>query len=83
MRKLETFFFRYFSFETLNTKDSWVRYTWAAILTSLAMIACILNATTGKGQILILIFITLFTIFALLWILVFFYHNWRIKNKLP
>ena len=83
MKKLEEFWFRIFSEKTINTKDWWVRYVVWAILAFPFVVGVIINATHHfKGGIgWILVGCGMMVIFAVIWITVYYYHNWRIKKE--
>jgi len=83
MRKLEQFFFRYFSTSTLYAEDAWVR--WAPYSAMMALVAGgIFSESLGApilAKILFFSFAGIFTTFGILWIIVWFYHNWRIRHE--
>jgi uncharacterized membrane protein YesL len=83
MRKLEEFWFRYFSQATEYTKDNWLRMTVAGVMLLTTLLGVIFD-TFGYprlAKVSFLLFSLEMIIFALLWITVFFYHNWRIKHE--
>ncbi len=81
MKKLEQFWFRYYSQATVNNdNDNWLRYVTAIVLFIPAAIAVILDVLGGNGTIPIIIFILLMVLFSITWIVVYFYHNWRIRH---
>jgi hypothetical protein len=79
MRKLEEFWFRYFSESTLNTKDCWVRYVVALILAFPYIVGILLDILGMDYTIPVLIGVVLMVCFAALWITVWFYHENRLK----
>lgn len=82
MRKLEELWFRFFSENTANTKDWWVRYLVWGILATPAIIGVIVNEVKGNNAGLpwIYVFAGMLLVFAIVWIIVYYYHNWRIKH---
>lgn len=82
MKKLEELWFRFFSESTLNSKDWWVRYVVWFIIALPMIIGVIINATHNfKGGLGWLLFgLGLLIVFAIVWIVVFYYHKWRIKH---
>jgi hypothetical protein len=81
MRKIEQFWFKYFSYSTRNSEDCWLRYMVYLILFIPSAIGVGLDILGKNGLIWIYIFCGLLIIFAIPWIIIFFYHNWRIKNR--
>jgi hypothetical protein len=81
MKKLEIFFFRYFSQETFGNKDGWVRNVVAIIMFIPFLTAFTLTVIGKNAKIPTYIFMGLLVPFAVLWIIVWFYHNYRIKHK--
>jgi Na+/melibiose symporter-like transporter len=83
MRKLEEFWFRIFSEKTANIKDWWARYVVWTILATPFIIGVIINLVLGgsKGIGWVLVGCGIMVVFAIIWITVFFYHNWRIKKE--
>jgi uncharacterized membrane protein YhaH (DUF805 family) len=81
MRKLEQWWFRYFSYATKDNDDAWVRWLVMFILCVPCTIGCVLNLTHGKGQTWILISFFMLIAFAIPWITVYFYHNYRIRKE--
>jgi hypothetical protein len=83
MRRLEEIWFRYFSQDTLYTEDAWVRYTVALVFLWTAF--CGVIADVLGNQPLAKAFFITFTIeiglFSLIWIVIWIYHNWRIKHE--
>lgn len=84
MRRLEIFFFKYFSTSTIdNDDDNWLRYLVALILFTPALLGIVLD-TTGRpisALLCFILFMALMVIFGVVWIIVFFYHNWRIRYE--
>jgi len=83
MKKFINFWFRYFSENTINTKDWWVRDVVWFIMALPMIIGVIINVTHNfKGGLgWALIGGGILGIFAIIWIFVFFYHNWLIKKE--
>ena len=83
MKKLEAFFFKYFSESTKDSEDSWVRWAFAILLLAIGMGVAITdsNGYEVAARVLVYIFNAIFVPFGVLWIIVWFYHNWRIKNN--
>ena len=81
MRKLELFFFRYFSQETLDSKDGWVRRLVGLIMFVPFLIAFVLTIMWKSAKVPTYIFMGMLIPFAIVWIVIFFYHNWRIKHN--
>jgi hypothetical protein len=76
MRKLEEFWFKYFSRSTLNDdKTNWVRYIVYLILCIPAIIAVAADRMGRDWRVPLYIFIGLFGTFAVLWIIVWIYHK--------
>jgi len=83
MRKLEQFFFRYFSQSTQFSEDAWLRWAFYTFLFVLVA-GGILNENLGApiiAKIFFFSFAGIFTTFGILWIIVWFYHNWRIYHE--
>lgn len=79
---LEKFWFRYFSSSTLDSKDYWVRYIVYGIMMipfSLGFLFTILELSDLVG-ICSYILAGMLVPFAIVWIIVWFYHNWKIKK---
>jgi hypothetical protein len=81
MKKLEEFWFRYFSYSTINSKYGWVRYLWYVILLIPLVIGVVLDLFHKNGHVPLFIFLGMFGSFAIVWMVVWFYHNWRIKHE--
>ena len=77
MKKLETFFFKYFSESTKDNEDSWVRWAFALLLIVLALGAVITDQTGNlmASRVFLSVFNIIFVPFGVLWIIVWFYHN--------
>ena len=83
MQKLETFFFKYFSYATRNDENSWVRYALVAFFTIICAcgIYCDVMGYENLAKVLFDSFLYLFTAFGILWIITWFYHKWRIRHE--
>lgn len=81
MRKLEIFWFRYFSYSTTDSKDGWVRWVVTGVMFFPAVIGAIMDINDRNALPWIWIYIGLMVAFAVVWITVWFYHNWRIKHE--
>jgi hypothetical protein len=82
MRKLEQFWFRYFSEATLNTKSGWVRYAVAAFFGWTALLGVLFDVfgRHTPAKVLFIIFFLELLLFGLLWITAWVYHNWRLRK---
>ena len=82
MKRLEEFMFKYFSWSAfVSDKYGWVNYTLFGIFITPLIIGVILDQL-GKDYIpALIVFGCLFLPFCLVWITVWFYHNWRIKHE--
>jgi len=81
MKKLEQFFFRYYSYDTLNDdRYNWLRYVTAIIFLIPVVGAVVLDLLNINCRIPLCVFMGLFLPFCVLWIVVWFYHNWRIRK---
>ena len=79
---LEEFYFKYFSSSTAHSKDGWVRYLVHGIMSIpftlgfFFTVMGLIDVARFFGTILTWMLI----IFAVPWIVVYFYHNWKLKN---
>jgi high-affinity Fe2+/Pb2+ permease len=84
MRKLEEWWFHYYSTAMFYAGiDLWVRYVTWGILALPAIAGIVLDQLgmpIGAGLCFIL-FMALMIVFSALWIIVWIYHNWRIKHE--
>lgn len=83
MKKLEQFFFRYFSAATQFSEDAWVRWTFYIFLVALVA-GGIFSENLGApilAKIFFYSFAGIYTTFGILWIIVWFYHKWRINHE--
>ena len=77
---LEEMFFRFFSESTQHTKDGWVRFVVYLVFLIPIVVGVVLDQI-GKNYLpAITVFAVLFLPFCLLWIITWFYHNWKIKK---
>lgn len=84
LQKLEAFRFRYFSRSTLdNDDDNWLRYVVAIAMLVPAAIGVVFDLTGQRVEAVIwfCIFTGLLVGFAVVWIVVWFYHNWRLRHE--
>ena len=83
LRKLEEFYFRYFAQSTIESEDIWLRamVSLTMILTALTAVVFDVLLLPKLARVTLFIFAGEMGIFGLLWIIVFFYHNWRIKHE--
>lgn len=73
--------FRYYSFSTLgNNKDVWVRYITVIVFAIPIIVAIVLDQLKLNYIIPLYIFMGLFLPFAVIWIIIWFYHKWRIRH---
>lgn len=77
---LEKIYFRYFSIATIGSKEWYVRYLVYVIFLIPLCVGIILDLFDKDWRIPIYIFTGIFFIFGILWIITWFYHNWRIKK---
>lgn len=83
MRKLEAFWFKYFSYSTLGNEDDWVRYAVVVFLTAVAIagITCDVLDKRTLAKVLLNSYGILLLLFGIIWIVIYFYHNYRIKHE--
>ena len=82
MKKIEQFFFKYYSLSALENKQHvWVRYVTFAIFIFPIIIAIILDRLRLNYKLPLIIFIILFGGFCIMWIITWVFHYLRIKNK--
>jgi hypothetical protein len=84
MRKLETWWFHYYSTATFYAGiDLWVRYLTVLILAFPAVIGIVLDLTDRPlgATLCFVLFGGLLVLFAILWMIVWIYHYWRIKYE--
>lgn len=83
LRKIEEFYFRYFAQLTIESEDIWLRAIISLIMILTALLAVVLDVLMLKqlARIVLFIFAGEMGVFGLLWIIVFFYHNWRIRHE--
>lgn len=77
---LEEMFFRFFSESTQYTKDGWVRFVVYILFVIPLVVAVVLDQTGHDYRPAMVIFAALFLPFCILWIITWFYHNWKIKQ---
>jgi len=77
---LENIYFRYFSISTIGSNEWYVRYLAFIILLIPLQIGIVQDLLHKDWRIAIFIFLGLLLIFAIFWIIAWFYHNWRIKK---
>ena len=82
LNKLDDFWFKYFSIATINFPDWWVRKAVVGVMLIpfLAALFCSIIGADAAVKVFGLIFCFMLLIFGIVWIFVFFYHNWRIKH---
>jgi hypothetical protein len=82
MRKLEQFWFKYFSYATKDNEDSWVRYAVVAVFTLICAVAIYsdVQGYEALAEILFDTFLYLFLAFGITWIVVWIYHNIRLRK---
>ena len=82
--KFEIFWFKYFSANTANTSDGGVRRVVAGVMCIPLLIAFFFTVVDmmAVAKVFGLIYAGLLVAFAIVWIFVFFYHNWRIKHEI-
>lgn len=79
---LEEFYFKYFSGSTANSENGWVRYVvYGVMFIPLTLglfftIIGLIDLARFFGNVLLIMLIP----FAVVWIIVYFYHNWKLKN---
>lgn len=79
---LENFYFKYFSSSTADTKDSWVRYVVFGVML-IPFVAGMWFTAVGfmnLAQFFGDILFVLVTIFAVPWVIVYYYHNYKLKK---
>jgi len=83
MRKLEQFWFKYFSYATKDNEDSWVRWAVATYLSGLASVGIIADVLGVKdlAEFSFTALLISFAIFGTLWIIVWIYHNIRLRRN--
>jgi protein-S-isoprenylcysteine O-methyltransferase Ste14 len=81
MKKLEIFWFLYFSRYSEETSVWWVKYVVYVIMATPMLIGFIFTTLGLDAKIPTYIFIILFVPFALVWIIVWIYHKYRIKKE--
>ena len=82
MKRLEQFWFKCFSSETLEDPTYfWVRWVWYIILIIPLIIAVILDHFKSDYIPALIVFGCLFGPFVIIWIIVWFYHRWRVKKE--
>lgn len=83
MRKLEEFWFKCFSESAAVTNVGWVRYIVVCVMAIPAIIGIsknlILGGSAGIGW--MFIYFGILGLFGLVWIVIRFYHYWRIKHE--
>lgn len=82
MRKLEQFWFKYFSYATKDDDNSWVRWAVATVFVLLSISGTVadMQGYEALAKILFDIFIILFTAFGFTWIVIWIYHNIRLRK---
>ena len=73
--------FKYFSKSTLNDERyNWVRYVTALVMFFPVVIAVALDLMGRSPKVPMIIFMVVFFSFCLIWIVTWYYHNYRIKR---
>ena len=82
LNKLDDFWFKYFSIATINSPDGWVRKAVGGVMLIpfLISFAFVIFDNMPVAQFIGFIYAGMLLVFAIVWIFVFFYHNWRIKH---
>jgi hypothetical protein len=81
MKKLEEFWFKYFSGSTKDDERyNWLRWTWYCFLLSLVLAGVILDCFNRNWRVPIYTFLGLLVIFSGIWIAVWIYQRWRTRH---
>jgi Flp pilus assembly protein TadB len=80
MYRLECWWFKYFSYATVESKDQWLRWVVYLAIFIPALTGCILDFLFIGGFVFEMIAVGILVPFSILWITVYFYHNRRIKK---
>ena len=84
LANLEKWWFRLFSQETVDDEDYWwVRIVVVGIMiwTGFGAMVFDMSHKAAPAKVLFIIYTIEIFLFAFLWLIVWFYHNWRIKHE--
>jgi hypothetical protein len=81
MRRLEEFWFKYYSTATACDENSWLRWMTYCIFSLPLLWASVANELGGNIKIPLIIFLRMFLPFCLLWIIIWIYHTIRLTHE--